>query len=270
MLIEPPPRSTLSGAVIVLAVIAVLSAAVVTPTAAGKPASVVLAAFFLLAMALRAVYAVHVALFALLWLLLVGFVPFFKGWPLMPLAPLVVYGAAATAVPKLRQTIGWLHKGRFHPAVIKLSIATIVVSGIGLVGWVLLTKPDLAYHFELIPALPFWAYPLAGVGFAFFNAAMEEAVFRGIMMEALDSALGPGSWSVVIQASAFAAFHYVAGFPNGPLGFVMVLVYGILLGAIRRVSNGMLAPLLAHVAADLTIFSILMVLAPQLQNGTGV
>lgn len=37
----------------------------------------------------------------------------------------------------------------------------------------------------------------------------------------------------------------------------MVFVYGLMLGAIRRRSMGMLAPWLAHVAADIVIFAIL-------------
>ncbi len=36
------------------------------------------------------------------------------------------------------------------------------------------------------------------------------------------------------------------------------LTYGIMLGAIRRLSKGMLAPLIAHIGADITIFSILV------------
>jgi membrane protease YdiL (CAAX protease family) len=87
---------------------------------------------------------------------------------------------------------------------------------------------------------------------------MEEAIFRGIMMEALDSALGAGYCSIGIQAIPFAALHYIAGFPNGVLGFIMVLIYGVMLGAIRRLSKGILAPLVAHIAADSTIFSILV------------
>ena len=52
-------------------------------------------------------------------------------------------------------------------------------------------------------------------------------------MEALDSTLGAGYWSVCIQSIPFAAFHYLAGFPNGILGFSMVIIYAIMLGAIR-------------------------------------
>jgi len=86
---------------------------------------------------------------------------------------------------------------------------------------------------------------------------MEEFVFRGLVMEATDSAFGPGPLSVVIQAWLFGAMHFLEGFPNGWWGLAMTVVYGIMLGAIRRRAQGMLAPWLAHVFADVVIFVIL-------------
>ncbi|HYX72145.1 MAG TPA: CPBP family glutamic-type intramembrane protease, partial [Nitrososphaera sp.] len=62
---------------------------------------------------------------------------------------------------------------------------------------------------------------------------------------------------VVIQAGSFAAFHYLAGFPNGVFGLAMVFVYGFMLGVLRRRSRGLLAPWIAHVLADIVIFAIL-------------
>ena len=138
-------------------------------------------------------------------------------------------------------------------------VATVIVSIAALILWTMLTQPDLRRHLALLKAIPFWAYPFVAIGFAFLNAAMEEAVFRGIMLEALDSALGERGGSISLQAVSFAAFHYPSGFPNGVLGFLMVLVYGVMLGLIRRRSEGMIAPWVAHVAADLTIFITLAV-----------
>src|SRR5262249_40231650 len=153
--------------------------------------------------------------------------------------------------------IGWLRAGRIGPDVRILVIVTVVVSAAALVAWTVLLKPDLRHHLALVPALPLWAYPLAAFGFAAINAALEEAVFRGVMMEALDSSLGAGYLSIGTQALSFAALHYLAGFPSGAIGFAMTFVYGAMLGLVRRRSGGMVAPWIAHVAADLAIFSIL-------------
>ena len=258
--IDTPPRSSSAGAAIVISVVAVLSLAMVLPDATGKWALAALALLLPLAIVCKAIYAVHISLLALVWVSLVGFVPFFQLWPLNILAPLAVYGGAVMLSPPLRQSVGWLRAGRSGRDVRMLILATVVVSGVALVAWTALTKPDLEHHLALVPALPLWVYPLVAVAFAVVNAAMEEAIFRGVMMEALDSALGDGYWSTGTQAVSFAALHYLTGFPSGVLGFFMVLVYGVMLGVIRRRSSGLLAPWIAHVMTDISIFSILAVM----------
>ena len=258
--IDTPPRSSSAGAAIVISVVAALSLAMVLPDATGKWALAALALLLPLAIVCKAIYAVHISLLALVWVSLVGFVPFFQLWPLNILAPLAVYGGVVMLSPSLRHSVRWLRAGRSGRDVRMLILATVLVSGVALVAWTALTKPDLEHHLALVPALPLWVYPLVAVAFAVVNAAMEEAIFRGVMMEALDSALGDGCWSTGTQAVSFAALHYLTGFPSGVLGFFMVLVYGVMLGVIRRRSGGLLAPWVAHVATDMAIFSILAVM----------
>jgi membrane protease YdiL (CAAX protease family) len=72
--------------------------------------------------------------------------------------------------------------------------------------------------------------------------------------------------NVEIREPPFAALHYLTGFPSGVLDFFLAVVYGIILGTIRRLSKGMLAPMVAHVAADITIFSILVIILFQYAN----
>jgi membrane protease YdiL (CAAX protease family) len=135
--------------------------------------------------------------------------------------------------------------------------ATVAISGIALYIWYRALNPDLSTHLKYMPDIPVWLFPLAGLGFSVFNAAMEEFVFRGVVMQALDSAFGPDSRPIAIQAWLFGAMHYREGFPNGAGGLAMAFVYGIMLGVIRRRSQGMLAPWIAHVCADIVIFAIL-------------
>jgi uncharacterized protein len=257
MVVDTPPRTSAAGAAIVVSVVGALSLAMVLPDATGKWAAAALTLLFALAVGCKAIYAVHIALLALVWILLVGLVPFFQRWPLTFLAPLAAYGLAVALTPQLRRSIGWLRVGRSGRDVRILVIATVVGSAAALVAWTVQAKPDLQRHLALVPALPLWAYPVAAAGFAAVNAALEEAIFRGVMMEALDSALGEGYLSIGIQAGSFAALHYLAGFPSGPAGVVMTFVYGAMLGVVRRRSRGLLAPWITHVAADLVIFSIL-------------
>ena len=265
-LIEAPPRSSSVGVIIVLSVIAAFSLTLAILSTASALTLVLLAGLLSLAIINKAIYAVHAALFIFLWVLLVKLVPICKVWPFNTLTPLIIYGAVAIIIPRLRHSIGWIHGGKIDTKTLKLIIFTAFISAVALIAWVLLAKPDLEHHLALYPELPFWAYPFAGIGFALFNAAIEEAIFRGIIMESLDSALGAGYWSVGIQAIPFAALHYLAGFPNGLMGFAMVLVYGIMLGAIRRISKGMLASFIAHIMTDITIFSILAIILFQHNN----
>lgn len=257
--IDAPPRSPLAGTVIVLIVVAVLSLTMIAPGAMGHWP---LAAFILLltlAALSKDIYATHIALLALTWALLLGFIPLFRIWPFSMLMPIVVYALVVFLIPTLRNSVGWLRKGCSDAEVRRLVVTVIVVSCLALVVWAGVEQPDLGQQLKLIPQMPLWVYPFAAVAFAMFNAAMEEVIFRGIMMEALDSALGAGLMSVSLQAVAFAALHFLAGFPNGISGFFMVLLYGFMLGIVRRRSRGMFAPWLAHLAADVAIFTILAV-----------
>ena len=59
-----------------------------------------------------------------------------------------------------------------------------------------------------------------------------------------------------MQAVAFGALHLL-GIPGGWIGVAMAAAYGVMLGWLRRRSQGMLAPYLAHGLADVAIFGIL-------------
>jgi membrane protease YdiL (CAAX protease family) len=170
---------------------------------------------------------------------------------------LALYAAIVLLSSPMRRTAGWKEAGRLGPDIWRWILATVAVSSLALIIWVNVAKPDLSIHLANIPDIPLWTYPLAAVIFATGNAAVEEVAFRGIVMSGLDHALGKTRAALALQAICFAAAHYLAGFPNGFAGFAMVAVYGAMLGVIWRRSGGLLAPWIAHVAADLTIFAIL-------------
>jgi len=213
-----------------------------------------------LAIVANSLQAVHVALFSLLWIGLPFIFPALHSYPLTLLVPLVVYGVIVATVPSLRRSLLWLRSGHFSSDILALVLITSVVSGSALVGWYYLIKPDINSHLEQIPRLSVWMLPLVAVGFAMLNAAIEEFAFRGIIMQALDSAIGVGMASIIIQAVSFGLFHYTAGFPNGSWGLMMVIVYGCMLGMLRHRSRGMAACWVAHVLADIVIFGILTII----------
>ena len=219
-----------------------------------------LATFFLFSLAalcLRAVQPFHLSLFCTLWLLIPLIAPALSKWPFYKVAPLVVYGGVLGVSQRLRKSVLWFRPGRLGLDLWLLGSLVVVVSTGALVVWNLICRPDLGPSRANIPPMPLWLLPLAGVAFALLNSAVEEAIFRGIFLQALDSAVGAGTISLVIQAVFFGWLHYSEiGFPRGLVGVAMASVYGLLLGYLRYRSQGMLAPWLAHAGTDIAIFTI--------------
>ena len=96
--------------------------------------------------------------------------------------------------------------------------------------------------------------------FSVVNAAVEEAAYRGVVLGALETARVPTATALVLQAAAFAALHFQAGFPRGLVGVALTFVYGLVLGALRRRAGGLLAPVITHVLTDLVIVTIVLAL----------
>lgn len=255
--IHPPLRSTGGGTVVICAVIALLSSVMLLPHRVGLWTVAAMALLTICGTVSSSVQAVHLSLFGLLWVTLPFLFAAIQPWPFSMLIPLVVYGIMVAARPPLRHSSGWLRRGRLGSDILRLVLAAVVVSSVALVIWYMAVRPDLSRNLRYMPQMPIWVFPFAGLAFAMGNAALEEIIFRGIIMDALDSAFGPGRVAVALQAVPFAIFHYVAGFPRGGWGLLMTFVYGLMLGIIRRRARGMLAPWLAHMAADSTIFVIL-------------
>jgi hypothetical protein len=258
--INDPPRSSWLGAVVLIGIIAALA---VTQVLSGSWNTRAVGATILmlpLAIASKSIYTVHCNLLVLFVLFrsLTNFFPHFANYPFNYLTGLVLYAYAVVLIPELRGTVGWLRLGKFGAKTWMLLAAIIIVSGAALMNWVHEDNPDLSRYSGMAPKLPLWGTLIYGLGFSAFNAALEEITWRGVMMEALDSALGAGYWTLIIQALSFGVAHYRSGFPNGIDGSVMTFAYGLILGFIRRKSRGMLACWMAHVAADSTVFCLIV------------
>lgn len=201
-------------------------------------------------------HSLHLAVFTAALIAIRFLFPSLRPWPYTLLVPLLVIFGVGAIVPRLRTSFPLLRRGVMgKDAVIGIAV-TAVVSGVALFIWVLALKPDLSRHLNNLPIMPIWLLPLAGLAFAAGNAAMEEFIYRGVIMQALDGAAGAGLLSIFVQAWLFGCVHFLHGFPNGWWGVAMTFCYGVMLGWLRRRTHGMLAPWLAHVFADLVIFVI--------------
>lgn len=132
-----------------------------------------------------------------------------------------------------------------------------MVTAVALVAW------QRAFHGQLprgyidsAAGRSLWLLVLGGAGFSLVNAAVEEAIFRGVLQTAVERVRGPAV-AVVVQAVAFGVLH-VVGIPTGVVGALMAGSWSLLLGVLRWRTQGLLAPYLAHVAADATIFLMLL------------
>ncbi len=215
--------------------------------------------FFLLAvLLLKSRKNIHLSILLLLIVLTPWLLPkAIASLPTAPLlVPLLISTVAVSTFPNTRSTLAWFKAGRLDTASC-LSMAVIaVLSAIALVLWAR-AADNLGFGVQVVQrlgGLPPWV--LFGVFIPFFalaNAFTEEAVFRGVIQEALARTLNRAFPVLILQASAFAAFHFLAGFPNGYIGYLMALVYGIALGYLRVRTGGLLAPCVTHIFADLVI-----------------
>lgn len=178
------------------------------------------------------------------------------GWPwqaVMALA-LTAYALLARLMPSVRPAPGSLAPGQRPWRWIAL------VGGVtpgALLAWLLLTRPDLSD----ITSSPLLKMPravlfLGAAAFAIVNAALEEVIWRGLLQPSLAAAWGARA-AIAIQGVSFGLQH-AHGVPRGVLGVLMAATWGVMLGALRWHSQGLAAPILAHVVADATIAAIVL------------
>jgi membrane protease YdiL (CAAX protease family) len=177
-------------------------------------------------------------------------------WPLPGLVGVGVY-LAAGQLPALRtgHMTGW-RRGRLG----RTELAAIAVLGLiatgALVIYQRLVPGSFGFGATLLNQLPGWSPPLAGLAFAAINAAVEELLYRGLILTHLARAVGvwPG---LLAQAGGFGALN-LHGYPNGPVGVALTGSYGMLLGLLRVRARGLLACWIAHALADAVIFAFIV------------
>ncbi|HTG00197.1 MAG TPA: type II CAAX endopeptidase family protein [Nitrospirota bacterium] len=206
-------------------------------------------------------HALHLAVFTAALTAVRSLLPSLPPWPYTLLIPLLASSGIGTIVPRMRRSYQWMRRGTLDRDMLISIFVIAVISGAALALWVVVLKPDLTVHLNNLPYMPLWLLPLAGLAFASANAATEEFIYRGMIMHALDSAAGAGVLSLLVQAWLFGAMHYFQGFPNGWWGVAMTFIYGVMLGWLRRRAQGLLAPWIAHMFADLVIFVIVAEIA---------
>lgn len=200
-------------------------------------------------------HAVHAILLLFLLLLPLG-VTFLAEWPWYLAGPLAIYAAVVAVVRPLRRTFGPVKLGRCDRQVALATAGIIGISSAALVAWYPALRPDLTAQAAKLSGWWVCHWFWAGALFASVNAVLEEIIFRGVLMESLTVELGAAHGNLA-QAALFGLAH-LHGVPDGILGVGMVMIYGAMLGWLRRLAGGLGAPVVAHVFADATILGLLI------------
>jgi membrane protease YdiL (CAAX protease family) len=182
---------------------------------------------------------------------------------LMLLVPLIVFIAVCGVFDPLRPGLAWLRRGRISPPGIALGCVVVVVSAVSLVIWYRLLDPDISEFTAFLPQASGGVLLAAGLAFSLTNALVEECIYRGILWEGLQDITHNWVATLIVHALIFGAAHWW-GVPNGGVGVVMAVIYGLMMGVVRHISGGLLLPIVVHVFADLVIFALLLDMAGRL------
>ncbi len=242
---------------LLLAMLACLAAAPMVPLPASVACVAVLFVLTGVAVLRRARAPARVGLLLCAFFVLVAYPPMRLTWPLPMLLAVGFYAAVVRFVPWLGEGVEVWRKGHIDRPVVVISVGFAIAASIALVLWTHLAQPELSNLRALIPPdVPLALLFLGGFLFSVFNAIGEEFLWRGAILDALDRTLGEGAAPLLIQAASFGLAHY-QGFPRGWTGVGLAAIYGLMMGIVRRRSDGLLAPIVAHVFADMTIVGIL-------------
>jgi hypothetical protein len=186
-------------------------------------------------------------------------------WPLPTALALGIALIIGKLAPFTRGAFGWIKRGDWGRQQIATTAIIVAISGISLVSWYAIVKPDISDLASRIAHVHPVALILIGLLFSISNAICEEFVWRGMIFDAIERAFSSGTVVVFIQALSFGMAH-LNGFPRGASGIVLASIYGCIMGYVRQYAKGLLAPIAAHAFADAAIYSILVSVA--LASGT--
>lgn len=192
---------------------------------------------------------------AALWILIR--VPVAGIWPLPAALALVVVIVLTGPRGTLSRWRKWFRVGTIGPSTWLLCAVIVVLTAVALLVWQRTTGGGLSSTYTgLIDSVP-TPFAIAGVFlFLVVNGAVEDSVWSGVLLTAARATM-PAPVAIAVTAVSFGIAH-LDGVPNGPIGVVMVVAWGIVLSILRLRTGGMLATYIAHVLADATIVALLV------------
>ena len=98
-----------------------------------------------------------------------------------------------------------------------------------------------------------------------FIGVSEELLFRGVVLTFMRDRYR--EWiAATVTAVLFGAIHFLAG----PVQIVASAIFGYLLYYVRRVSGGIVMPILVHTAWDFSVFTAYTTATPAVDDDTSL
>jgi membrane protease YdiL (CAAX protease family) len=183
-------------------------------------------------------------------------IPVVRQWPWLWIIPMSAYFLLLALIPQLGRSFSWLRIGCLTRGRIAATAALMICTALVLLIFQSIMQPETALFHERLLVEKLGNVFLAGTIFATVNAVMEELVFRGILFDAVQSQWGP--YMTLAATSVLFGLGHLHGYPPGPIGAGLAMLFGLALGGLRLWTGGLLSPILAHMAADATIYCILV------------
>jgi membrane protease YdiL (CAAX protease family) len=160
------------------------------------------------------------------------------------------------ALPPLWRTAPRLALGRLGRAPLLLAATFSAATSGVLIGYHALFRPDVTELAAQLPVAALGNVVLAGICFSIVNATLEEIVFRGVLWHIVAAEWNAGV-ALLVTSILFGLGH-LHGYPPGPVGAVLAGLFGLAVGLLRWWTGGLGLALVCHMAADATIFGLLV------------
>ncbi len=183
-------------------------------------------------------------------------IPILRTWPWIWVAPFVGYFVLVGAVSQLRASLTWLRLGRLTPGACAATIGASAATALVLLVFHSVARPDIGVFTAALPSRAIGGVVLAGLLFAAVNASLEEFVFRGVLFESLRV-----QWGVpftLVATSLLFGLGHLRGYPPGPGGACLAVLFGLVTGGLRIWTGGLGLPIAVHIVADATIYGLLV------------
>lgn len=183
-------------------------------------------------------------------------VPAFRHWPLLWLVPLTAYLSLVALIPSLRSSFVRWRFGQVTPAAIGATTFIVLASSAALIAFHYSVHPDMRVYGAMLPVQALGGVIAAGILFPLLNAVLEEAVFRGVFFDAAEPQWG--RWGAIVITATLFGYAHRHGYPPGLFGAFLAGLYGLAMGWLRAFTGGIGLPIIAHIFADVTIFTLMV------------